>query len=38
MIFAAGDSRTSSMSALYETPSTRMLEPLSDFCEPWLSA
>ena len=38
MIFSAGDSRTSSTFALYDTPSTSRREPLSDFCAPWFSA
>ena len=38
MIFSAGDSRTSPMSGLYATPSTRIREPFIAFCAPWLSA
>src|SRR5262249_54480706 len=36
--FSAGDSRTSSMSDLYATPSTRIFEPLRDLRAPWFSA
>ncbi len=38
MSFTAGDSRTSEMSGLYATPSTRILDPESDRWREWLRA